>query len=137
MTRSILLVEDNAGDVRLTREALREAEVDIELVAVPDGEQALAFLRDNDERPDLILLDLNLPRVDGREVLTAVKGDPALRDIPVIILTTSSAPPDVAFAYGQGANAYIRKPIGLDPLIDAAVAIRDFWLRTAALPSSA
>ena len=132
----ILLVEDNKADALLLQEALRQAEVDLPVEVKTDGEQALAFLRAPGERPVLILLDLNLPRVDGREVLTAVKTDPALRDIPVIILTTSSAPPDVAFAYGQGANAYIRKPIGLDPLIDAAVAIRDFWLRTAALPPS-
>ena len=133
----ILLVEDNKADALLLQEALRQADVDLPVEVKTDGEQALARLRAPGERPVLILLDLNLPRVDGREVLTAVKGDPALRDIPVIILTTSSAPPDVAFAYGQGANAYIRKPIGLDPLIDAAMAIRDFWLRTAALPTSA
>jgi CheY-like chemotaxis protein len=83
-----------------------------------------------------MLLDLNLPRMDGRQVLAAVKGDPELREIPVIILTTSSAPHDVAFAYRHHANSYVRKPLGLDRLVEAAQSIRDFWLRTATLPEA-
>ena len=108
--RSILLVEDNAGDVRLTREALREAEVAVELTAVPDGEQALAFLRNEGEhagarRPDLILLDLNLPKKNGLEVLEEIKGDPDLRHTPVIMLTTSSSGRDIAACYGAASTA--------------------------------
>jgi len=136
----ILLVEDNPGDVRLVREALAESGGTSRLHTVGDGAEALAFVRREGEyadapRPDLILLDLNLPRMDGREVLKAVKSDPETRDIPVIILTTSSAPPDIEMAYDRGANAYVRKPLGMDRLTDAASAIRDFWLRTATLPS--
>ena len=135
MTR-ILLVEDNQADAILLQEALRQAEVTHPVDVVTDGEKALDYLATVDEEPALILLDLNLPRMDGREVLKAVKTDPATRDIPVIILTTSSAPPDIELAYDRGANAYVRKPLGIDRLTDAASAIRDFWLRTAALPSA-
>jgi two-component system, chemotaxis family, response regulator Rcp1 len=131
----ILLVEDNQADALLIREALRQVDVAHPVEVVTDGEQALARLRGEERRPDLVLLDLNLPRVDGREVLSQVKGDPQLRDIPVIILTTSSAPPDIAFAYDRGANAYMRKPLGMDRLVEAAASIRDFWLRSATLPS--
>jgi len=133
----ILLVEDNQADALLIREALRQVDVSHPVEVVTDGEQALARLRGDEQRPDLVLLDLNLPRVDGREVLSQVKADPALRDIPVIVLTTSSAPPDIAFAYDRGANAYMRKPLGMDRLVEAAQAIRDFWLRAATLPSQA
>jgi chemotaxis family two-component system response regulator Rcp1 len=134
MTR-ILLVEDNSSDAMLLQEALRAAEVTFPVDHVTDGEQAMAHLREAETPPGLMLLDLNLPRMDGREVLTAVKSDPELREIPVIILTTSSAPSDVELAYDRGANAFVRKPLGLDRLIDAAASIRDFWLRTATLPS--
>ena len=136
MTR-ILLVEDNASDAMLLQEALKVAEVSFPVDHVTDGEQAMAHLRAAETPPGLVLLDLNLPRMDGREVLTQVKGDPSLREIPVIILTTSSAPTDVALAYERGANAFVRKPLGLDRLIEAAGAIRDFWLRAATLPSQA
>jgi chemotaxis family two-component system response regulator Rcp1 len=134
MSRSILLVEDNAGDVRLTREALREAEVEIELVAVPDGEQALTFLRDNRERPDLILLDLNLPRKNGLEVLEEIKSDETLRRIPVIMLTTSSSARDIAACYDRGVNCYVVKPLELDDFTSLIAAINRFWLEVARLP---
>jgi len=133
----ILLVEDNDADALLIQEALREAGVDEPVHVSPDGEAAMAHLHGSapSARPELVLLDLNLPRMDGREVLRRVKGDPALREIPVIVLTTSAAPEDISMAYGRGANAFVRKPLGMDRLIDAASAIRDFWLQTAVLPS--
>ena len=136
MTR-ILLVEDNSADAILLQEALRAAEVTSPVDHVTDGEQAMAHLREADTPPSLVLLDLNLPRMDGREVLAEVKGDPELRAIPVIIITTSSAPKDVELAYDRGANAFVRKPLGMDRLIEAAASIRDFWLRTATLPTDA
>ena len=136
MTR-ILLVEDSQADALLIQEALRQVAVEHEIERVSDGERALARLRSDEPKPGLVLLDLNLPRVDGRTVLAEVKRDPELREIPVIVLTTSSAPSDIAFAYDNHANSYVRKPLGLDALIEAARAIRDFWLRTATPPVSA
>ena len=133
MTR-VLLVEDNEADVVLMQEALREGGVQLDLSVAPDGEQALADLRDGHPLPDLVLLDLNLPRKDGREVLSEMKADPALAEVPVIVLTTSQSPGDVAFAYRNHANAYVRKPNGLDQLIDVTRAIRDFWVAAATLP---
>ena len=133
MTR-VLLVEDNEADVVLLQEALREGGVDLDLSVALDGEQAMADLRDADELPDFVLLDLNLPRKDGREVLVEMKSDPALSEVPVIVLTTSQSPCDVAFAYRNHANAYVRKPNGLDQLIDVTRAIRDFWVAAATLP---
>lgn len=132
----ILLVEDSSTDAFLIQEALRQVHFDHAVEVVTDGVQALERLRSG-PRPDLVLLDLNLPRKDGREVLAEVKADPDLRRIPVIVLTTSNAPPDVEFAYAHHANSYVRKPLGLDRLIESATAIRDFWLRTATLPSQA
>lgn len=132
----ILLVEDNEADAILIQEALRRVDVREAVDVVTDGVQALEHLRSAEERPSLVLLDLNLPRMDGREVLAQVKSDPELKTIPVVILTTSSAPPDVAFAYRHHANSYVRKPLGLDRLVEAAQSIRDFWLRTATLPDS-
>jgi two-component system, chemotaxis family, response regulator Rcp1 len=138
--RSILLVEDNAGDVRLTREALREADLAVELTAVPDGEQALAFLRNEGEhagatRPDLILLDLNLPKKNGLEVLEEIRHDPALRTTPVIMLTTSSSARDVTASYDRGVNCYVVKPLDLDDFTELVQAINGFWLEVARLPS--
>ncbi len=138
--RTILLVEDNAGDVRLTREALREADVSVELTVVPDGEQALAFLRGEGahagaSRPDLILLDLNLPRRDGREVLQEVKADPHLRHIPVIVLTTSQAEEDVLCSYQLHANAYVTKPVDFDGFIEAVKQIDHFFVSVVQLPT--
>ena len=137
--RSILLVEDNAGDVRLTREALREAEVAVELVAVSDGEQALAFLRSEGShagaaRPDLILLDLNLPKKNGLEVLEEIKADPELRSTPVIMLTTSSSARDIAACYDRGVNCYVVKPLDLDDFTRLVQAINRFWFEVARLP---
>lgn len=133
---SILLVEDSAPDAMLIRQALREAGVDGTVEVVTDGEQALARLRGG-APPDLMLLDLNLPRMDGREVLTEMRRDAALTEIPVIVLTTSSAPHDVHFCYQHGANSYVRKPLGLDRLVDTARKIREFWFDTATLPRTA
>ena len=133
MTR-LLLVEDNEADVVLMQEALREAGLDPDLSVATDGECAMAELRDGGPLPDLMLLDLNLPRKDGREVLSEVKADPALAGVPVIVLTTSQSPSDVAFAYRNHANAYVRKPNGLDELIAVTCAIRDFWVGAATLP---
>jgi chemotaxis family two-component system response regulator Rcp1 len=135
----ILLVEDNAGDVRLTKEALKEGRVLNHLNAVEDGVEALAYLRKEGvyadrPRPDLILLDLNLPRKDGREVLAEIKQDPTLRRIPVVILTTSSAEEDILRSYGLYANCYITKPVGLDEFISVIKSIQDFWFTVVVLP---
>ena len=137
--RTILLVEDNAGDVRLTREALREADVTVGLTAVPDGDQALAFLRGEGAhaaatRPDLILLDLNLPKKNGLEVLEEIKRDPELCRIPVIMLTTSSSARDIAACYDRGVNCYVVKPLDLDDFTRLVQAINSFWFEVAVLP---
>ena len=139
MQRTILLVEDNAGDVRLTREALREAEVAVELVAVSDGEQALAYLRRHGEhagaeRPDLILLDLNLPMKNGLEVLEEIRRDADLRRIPVIMLTTSSSARDAAACHDRGVNCYAVKPLEHDDFTALVQAINRFWFEVARLP---
>ena len=135
----VLLVEDNPGDVRLTREAMREAKVKNSLHVVRDGAEAMAFLRR--ERPfteavtpDLILLDLNLPKKNGREVLEEIKQDETLRNIPVIILTTSQADRDVLDCYRLRANAYVPKPVGLEHFLEVASTIQEFWLRIVRLP---
>jgi CheY-like chemotaxis protein len=135
----LLLVEDNPGDVELTREALAEARVRNHLAVVSDGDEALRFLRREGAhagapRPDLILLDLNLPRVDGREVLAAIKGDPDLRRIPVVVLTTSEAERDIVEAYQLHANAYIVKPVDLDQFLGVVRSIESFWLAVVKLP---
>ena len=139
--RSILLVEDNAGDVRLTREALREADVTVDLVAVPDGEQAMAFLRREGDhegagRPDLILLDLNLPKKNGLEVLEEIKADPDLCRTPVIMLTTSSSARDVAACYDRGVNCYVVKPLDLDDFTALVQSINRFWFEVASAAST-
>jgi two-component system, chemotaxis family, response regulator Rcp1 len=133
---TILLVEDSAPDAMLIRQALREAGVEGTVEVVADGEQALSRLRGG-EPPDLMLLDLNLPRKDGRAVLAEMREDPELREVPVIVLTTSSAPHDVHYCYRNGANSYVRKPLGLDPLVETARTIREFWFDTATLPRGA
>jgi two-component system, chemotaxis family, response regulator Rcp1 len=138
---NILLVEDNPGDVRLTIEALREGKVHNNLHVVGDGVDALAFLHREGEysdapMPDLILLDLNLPRKDGREVLAEVKADPQLRRIPVVVLTTSNAEQDVLRSYDLHANCYITKPVDLDQFINIVRTIEDFWLAVVTLPTS-
>jgi CheY-like chemotaxis protein len=136
----ILLVEDNPGDVRLTIEGLKEAKVRNNLHVARDGVEALEFLRRQGQfgdavRPDLILLDLNLPRMDGREVLAAIKSDPNLKTIPVVVLTTSSAEQDVVHSYELQANSYITKPVDLEQFIKVVRSIEDFWLTIVTLPN--
>ena len=136
----ILLVEDNPGDVRLTREAFADASVSNNLSVVGDGEQAMAFLRRQGNyadapRPDLILLDLNLPRKSGREVLEDVKSDPDLLSIPIVVMTTSEAEGDILNSYYHHANAYVTKPVDLDRFIDVVSKIEGFWLTVAKLPA--
>ncbi|MDX1531093.1 MAG: response regulator [Rhodothermales bacterium] len=135
----ILLVEDSPGDITLTIEALRDAKVTNNLHIARDGEEAIAFLRragDNAEapRPDLILLDLNLPRKDGREVLAEIKADESLKGIPVVVLTTSQNEDDIAEAYNLAANCYVAKPVDLDQFLHVVRAIDDFWLTLVKLP---
>jgi CheY-like chemotaxis protein len=137
----ILLVEDEPGDVRLTVEALRDARVRNRIHTVEDGVEALDFLHRRPPyadapRPDLILLDLNLPRKDGREVLAEIKSDPALRTIPVVVLTTSRAQDDVLRSYDLHANCFISKPMDLNEFNAVVKSIEDFWLTVARLPSS-
>jgi CheY-like chemotaxis protein len=136
----ILLVEDNPGDARLAMEALREAKVHNNLRWVSDGVEALAYLQREGPyarapRPDLILLDLNLPRKDGREVLAAVKADEELRRIPVVVLTTSQAEEDILKAYHLNANCYISKPVDLEQFMKVIRTIKEFWLTIVRLPS--
>jgi len=136
----ILLVEDNPGDVRLTVEALREGKVRNRLNVAIDGVEALAYLRREGKytaaaRPDLILLDLNLPRKDGREVLAEIKADANLRTIPVVILTTSQADEDILRSYNLHANCYVTKPVDLEQFITVVKSIEAFWLTIVALPN--
>jgi two-component system, chemotaxis family, response regulator Rcp1 len=135
----ILLVEDNPGDVRLTEEALKEGKVNNNLCVVNDGLEALAFLRREGQfaeavRPDLILLDLNLPKMDGRELLAEVKADENLKRIPVVVLTTSKAEEDIIKTYNLHANCYITKPVDLDQFIDVVNSIENFWMTIVILP---
>lgn len=135
----ILLIEDSPGDVRLTQEVFRDGKVRNHLNVVEDGAAALAFLRKQEPYtqapcPDLILLDLNLPRKDGRAVLEDIKADEKLRRIPVVILTTSSAEEDIAKAYDLHANCYITKPIDLEQFIEVVKCIEQFWLTIVKLP---
>lgn len=137
----ILLIEDNPSDVHLTREALREAAIQSRLHVAEDGETALAFLRREGihasaPRPGIVLLDLNLPGKDGRQVLAEIKADDDLRRIPVIVLTTSTAPSDVARCYDLHANCYISKPVEFDEFERVVRTIESFWLRFAILPPS-
>jgi len=135
----ILLVEDNPGDARLMKEALTEAKIGNRLHLVANGVEALAYLRRQDPfadagRPDLILLDLNLPGKDGRDVLAEIKRDEDLRRIPVVILTTSQAAADIARAYDLHANAYVTKPLDVEQFITVVKSIEDFWLTIVKLP---
>ena len=131
----ILLVEDNAADVRLTQEALQEGKVRNNLTVARDGVEALDILqRPGASRPDLILLDLNLPRKDGREVLATLKADPTLKHIPVVVLTTSSAEVDILKSYQLHANCYITKPVDLEQFVSVVRSIDEFWLTVVKLP---
>lgn len=137
----ILLVEDNQGDVDLTIEALSSAKVRNNLHVASDGVEAMAFLRREGKFagaavPDLILLDLNLPKMDGREVLAAIKADEKLKVIPTVILTTSEAEQDIVKSYSLHANCYISKPVGLDAFLQVIKAIEGFWLAVVKLPAS-
>jgi CheY-like chemotaxis protein len=137
----ILLVEDNPGDARLTQEALKEGKIGNNLHHVADGVEALSFLRRQGAWaqapvPDIVLLDLNLPRKDGREVLSEMKQDPRLRSIPVVVLTTSEAEQDIVRTYELHANCYITKPVDLEKFIEIIRAIEDFWLAVVRLPSA-
>ena len=137
----ILLVEDSPSDIELTIEALKEGRVANNLSVVGDGVEALDFLRRrgtyvNAPRPDLILLDLNLPRLDGRKVLADIKKDPSLMKIPVVVLTTSAAEQDVLKIYELHANCFISKPVDLDQFIRVVKSIDDFWLTVVRLPST-
>ncbi|MBM3889022.1 MAG: response regulator [Verrucomicrobia bacterium] len=135
----ILLAEDNPGDVRLTQEALRDAKVRNNLTAVADGVETMAYLRREGRyaeapRPDLILLDLNMPRMDGRQALAQIKADANLRRIPVVILTTSQAEEDIMRAYDLNANCYITKPVDLQQFLKVVRSIEEFWLMIVKLP---
>jgi CheY-like chemotaxis protein len=137
----ILLVEDNPGDVRLTVEALKEGKMYNEIHTVKDGVEAMAFLRGEREYagtgcPDIILLDLNMPKMDGREVLATIKADHRLKKIPVVVLTTSQAEQDIIETYDLHANCYISKPVDLDKFIEVVKSIENFWLTVVRLPPS-
>ena len=138
----ILLVEDNVGDARLTLEAFKEGKVINNLTVMPDGVEALAYLRRQGpyagaHTPDLILLDLNLPRMDGRQLLAEIKSDPRLVTIPVVVLTTSASQDDIARAYSNHANCYITKPVDLDQFLRVIQSIESFWLSLVKLPPNA
>ena len=135
----VLLVEDNPGDVRLTEEAFREGDVPVELHVVGDGNEALAFLRREGDhadapRPNLVLLDLNLPRMNGDEVLETLDGDPEFSGIPVVVLTSSDAETDVTRSYELNANAYVTKPVDPAEFIEMVRTLERFWLSTVRLP---
>ena len=135
----ILLVEDNPGDVRLTEEALKEGKIINNMHLARDGVEAMSFLQRggkyaNAVRPDLILLDLNLPKKDGREVLIEIKEDEELRRIPVVVLTTSRSEEDIIKTYDYHANCYITKPVDFDQFINVVKSIEDFWLSVVKLP---
>src|SRR3984885_11479980 len=138
----VLLVEDSPGDVRLTREAFKDAKVHINLHVASDGNEAMAFLLRKEgyasvPRPDLILLDLNLPKKDGKEVLTEIKESPTLKSIPVVILTTSASEADILRSYRLHANCYITKPVGLNGFLEVIKSIDSFWLSVVKLPREA
>ena len=138
----VLLIEDSPGDVRLTKEAFRAANPSIHLHVASDGVEAMIFLRQegvhmNSPRPDLILLDLNLPKMDGREVLARIKEDDLLKTIPTVILTTSDAEVDIAKSYQLQANCYLNKPVQLDAFESLVKSINDFWLTEVKLPKTA
>ena len=139
-TVEILLVEDNLGDVRLTQEAFKEGNLHYYLSVVEDGVEAIAFLHREGKyadapRPDIILLDLNMPKKNGREVLAEIKDDPELKRIPVVILTTSKAEEDILKTYDLHANCYITKPVDLDSFMNIVRYIKDFWLSIVKLPT--
>lgn len=136
----ILLVEDNPADIRLMLEILKEGNLPADFHVVTDGEEAIAFLRNEGEfegkpRPEIIFLDLNLPKKDGREVLKEIKSDPSLKRIPVIVMTTSGAKEDIESAYDHHANCFITKPVDLQDFMKVAETLRGFWLNMVQLPA--
>lgn len=136
----VLLVEDDPGDVDLTREAMETSKLNVNLRVVEDGEKAMEYLRRSGgyaaaAPPDLVILDLNLPRKDGRQVLAEIKADPALRSIPVVVLTTSGAADDIGRMYALGANCYITKPIGMTQFATVVQSIESFWFTIVKLPT--
>ena len=135
----VLMVEDDPGDADLTQELLQEAKIMVNVNVVDDGEKAIAYLRRQGAyikavRPDLILLDLNLPRKDGREVLQEIKSDPSLRRIPVVVLTTSDADEDILKSYNLGANSFVTKPVGLEQFANIVKSIEGFWFTVVKFP---
>jgi CheY-like chemotaxis protein len=135
----VLMVEDNPGDADLTKETLEAGKIHVEISVAIDGVEALAILRrspphTNAPRPDLILLDINLPKLDGREVLAAIKSDASLSQIPIVVLTSSDAEQDVVKCYGMGANCYVTKPVGLVAFQTIVQSIESFWFMVAKLP---
>ncbi|MBD2241029.1 response regulator [Aulosira sp. FACHB-113] len=139
MPIEVLLVEDNPGDALLTRIALEDSKISVNLSVVEDGVEAMAFLRKQDRyahvpHPDIVLLDLNLPKKDGREVLAEIKGDEHLRRIPVVVLTTSQAEEDIVKAYNLAANCYITKPVDFDQFVRIVRSIENFWFAVVKLP---
>jgi CheY-like chemotaxis protein len=139
MPIEVLLVEDNPGDAQLTRIALEDSKISIHLNVVEDGVEAMAFLRKQEKyakvpHPDIVLLDLNLPRKDGREVLAEIKGDENLKRIPVVVLTTSQAEEDILKAYNLSANCYITKPVDFDQFVKIVQSIENFWFAIVKLP---
>ncbi len=139
MPIEVLLVEDNPGDAQLTRIALEESKISVNLNVVEDGVEAMAFLRKQEKyagvpHPDIVLLDLNLPRKDGREVLAEIKTDAALKRIPVVVLTTSQAEEDILRAYNLAANCYITKPVDFDQFVKIVQSIENFWFAIVKLP---
>jgi CheY-like chemotaxis protein len=135
----ILLVEDNPGDARLTREALKDSKLNNQLYVVEDGVEALTFLRNEGEfanapRPDIILLDLNLPRMSGRELLEIIKADDVLKTIPIVVLTTSDDERDIVMSYALHANCYITKPVDMNQFVTIVKNIKDFWFTIVKLP---
>src|SRR3954453_12199319 len=134
-TMEVLLVEDSADDVFLTQEAFDDAAVEVRLHVARDGEEAMDFLRgESNPRPDLMLLDLNMPRKDGREVLLEVRQDPNLTDIPIVVLTTSTSDEDILAAYQAHVNSYIRKPVTFERFAEAVKALGDYWFELVTLP---
>ena len=137
----ILLIEDNPGDIALTREALRRSKINNALNVVNDGEEAMAFLKhkpgyEDSPTPHLVLLDLNLPGIDGRELLAQVKADPELRRIPVVVMTSSQADEDIVLSYDSHANCYITKPLNMDSFKKVVEAIDEFWFSVVRLPTA-
>lgn len=137
----ILLVEDNEGDIVLTMEALMESQIPNEVIIKKDGEAAISYLRElklsqPNQLPDLILLDINLPKMNGHEVLTEIKSDPELKKIPIIVLTTSSSENDIQDAYSNHANCYITKPVDVNDFLRVTSKIEEFWFNVVKLPTS-